>query len=688
MRRLTLLLAILVIPLIHISVNAAIIHVPADYDLIQDAINVSSNGDTVLVEQGLYIEKISFAGHSIVLASNYILSQDTADIGATIIYGPASSDTVVRIDSGESSSTVLCGFHISHGLLGVYANYTSPKIVHNRISRFQNYFDGKGAAILWIGGLVTITENEIFRNESMLGAGIWVERNSGSIHHNIINNNASGLAGGIVLYRTDAFNVYNNTICFNNNNTAYPSYGAVCIDSVTSGCTFYNNIFAYNTLGLGRLGYQPVFNTYNDYYANSYGNFYNCNQSVGEILLDPLFVAGNPYDFTIRETSPCVNSGKPTSPQDPDGSRADMGAIWPPLPIPRGLLGGIIVDESGLPISNVRVFGVDFLGNDTTDSAGRFSFGMQPNDRTYSLLFLNHDFMDTTVNNYQVIGGDTIGMHVVLLDGMPRGAIKGQINDSLYGFYIGNVSIRIGLYGNSYMSDMGGYYFIKKITPGIYDLYFAKANYDTLIIRDIEIASEDTLILNPRMIASNFGFNIIYGNKDGSPVAAVIGAELEIPAWGQAFSPNPADSVAFMHNPLSSNDSIITLRQNGYLPDSYLGRWDEVNFETPGADPFHSGYTNQSITAFAYLYDPPNPENYFVTGPDTELIAVYKMRVANNPELFGDTLSPFCEGYHLANGPLMWGMADGIRTVYPQAIYPTLYFIEPAQVGYLECHYK
>ena len=38
------------------------IHVPADQVTIQAAINAASNGDTVVVEPGTYVEKINFLG--------------------------------------------------------------------------------------------------------------------------------------------------------------------------------------------------------------------------------------------------------------------------------------------------------------------------------------------------------------------------------------------------------------------------------------------------------------------------------------------------------------------------------------------------------------------------------------------------------------------------------------------------
>lgn len=50
----------------------------------------------------------------------------------------------------------------------------------------------------------------------------------------------------------------------------------------------------------------------------------------GTIQGDPMFVDELAGDFTLAETSPCINAGDPDSPLDPDGTRADMGVYYFP----------------------------------------------------------------------------------------------------------------------------------------------------------------------------------------------------------------------------------------------------------------------------------------------------------------------------------------------------------------------
>ncbi len=48
---------------------------------------------------------------------------------------------------------------------------------------------------------------------------------------------------------------------------------------------------------------------------------------AGNIETDPQFVDATAHDYRLLPGSPCINTGDPVSPLDPDGSRADMGAF-------------------------------------------------------------------------------------------------------------------------------------------------------------------------------------------------------------------------------------------------------------------------------------------------------------------------------------------------------------------------
>ena len=55
---------------------AQIINVPNDQPTIQAAIDISVDGDTVLVADGRYYENITFNGKAITLASHFLIDED------------------------------------------------------------------------------------------------------------------------------------------------------------------------------------------------------------------------------------------------------------------------------------------------------------------------------------------------------------------------------------------------------------------------------------------------------------------------------------------------------------------------------------------------------------------------------------------------------------------------------------
>jgi len=94
--------------------------------------------------------------------------------------------------------------------------------------------------------------------------------------------------------------------------------------------------------GLGVYGsgiYAGINNIVCDNFANTNPeiagtvNFnYSCCpltlSGVGNITDDPLFVNPIADNYNLQAGSPCIDAGNPNSPLDPDGTRADMGALY------------------------------------------------------------------------------------------------------------------------------------------------------------------------------------------------------------------------------------------------------------------------------------------------------------------------------------------------------------------------
>jgi hypothetical protein len=151
---------------------ATIINVPADFSTIQMAIDVSSNGDTVIVQPNTYGENINFNGHNIVLGSLFLTTDDAEYISTTIIDG-GSNGSVVSFISGEDGTAMLVGFTLQNGLAdkggGICCNNSSPTIDHNKILGNTSNYNG-GGVCCWYSNPI-ISNNTIINNISDANAG-------------------------------------------------------------------------------------------------------------------------------------------------------------------------------------------------------------------------------------------------------------------------------------------------------------------------------------------------------------------------------------------------------------------------------------------------------------------------------------------------------------------------------------
>ncbi|MEE9554387.1 MAG: T9SS type A sorting domain-containing protein [candidate division Zixibacteria bacterium] len=153
-----------------VSAFATIIDIPEDYPAIQEGIDASFDGDTVLVQPGTYVENINFNGHNITLGSLFLTTGDTAYISETVIDGD-SAGSVIIFENGEDSTTVISGFTLRNGFAveggGIYCINSDPLITSNIITNnlaFGNFEDGSGGGIFCDNSNASIIQNIIREN--------------------------------------------------------------------------------------------------------------------------------------------------------------------------------------------------------------------------------------------------------------------------------------------------------------------------------------------------------------------------------------------------------------------------------------------------------------------------------------------------------------------------------------------
>jgi len=160
-----------------------IINIPDDYPTIQSGIDTTTNGDTVLVQPGIYNENINFNGKNIVVGSLFLVTSDTSYISQTVIDGNQNG-SVVTFENWEDSTAVLTGFTITNGYSnhggGIWCDISSPQIRYNIITG----------------------------NQALQGGGIKCSASNLKVEHNLISGNSNwagqiSAGGGIYMWQSD-----------------------------------------------------------------------------------------------------------------------------------------------------------------------------------------------------------------------------------------------------------------------------------------------------------------------------------------------------------------------------------------------------------------------------------------------------------------------------------------------------
>ncbi len=248
-----------------------------------------------------------FMGNSSSEVTNVTISGNNFGTGAFFSWGstPILEDVIISNHDVCGCGMIIVGNHPPSG---------PPTLTNVTIQ--NNYFDkGGGMSILNsdpILNYVSILENTAEEH----GGGIFIEQSPIVTMNNVtVAGNSAPEGGGGIFIQTSLVTINNATITGNN-------------AEVGSGILLFNGSSSsiVNSIVWGNGGEQSI---YLDDFSEANITFSDAAwEGEGNINQNPLFVNPDANNFSLQSNSPCIDSGSPDFPLDPDGTIADMGAFY------------------------------------------------------------------------------------------------------------------------------------------------------------------------------------------------------------------------------------------------------------------------------------------------------------------------------------------------------------------------
>jgi len=341
----------------------ATLHVPGTYPTIQAAIAAASDGDTVLVAPGTYVEELDYLGKAITVASS-------SGAAATVL---SNVNSAVSFVNDEGPGSVLRGFTVTDNVssrAAIHGPGAQPRIEHciirdNRTSTalaagvvcdgelidcvIENNGNGNGTG--GVAGALTLTRCTLQGNAGYDGAAALLFGGGMTDCLVLDNFSAEGSAGGAVsISSATPVTLLGCVLAGNTKDTwsgQYSANGAALnvqpfsLPATLVNCTVVGNrvpvpgVFGPDHGGLhGQVTLVNCLVGDNDgedfdplTTSATYSNLDGGLAGLGNFSADPLFRDTPNGDYRLLAGSPCIDTGDPASPLDPDGTRADVGAL-------------------------------------------------------------------------------------------------------------------------------------------------------------------------------------------------------------------------------------------------------------------------------------------------------------------------------------------------------------------------
>lgn len=222
-----------------------------------------ADGDTILVLEGSYYEKISISSKSLIVKSE-------SGPYKTIIHGTEieGSGYVVSI---KTDSSTFQGFTVLVGestFGGIFTNSLDTKICNNIITGHD------------FGISITRSSNPLIEN-------------------NVVYSNYNG----IIYWQNAEPTIIHNTIVFNR-------HAGISVNS-GKGLIENNIVYSNKRYGIFFEGAESSLKiSHNNVFGNLRTNYFGCSSGEGAISSNPMFINSGLNDFQLSDTSPCISAAK------------------------------------------------------------------------------------------------------------------------------------------------------------------------------------------------------------------------------------------------------------------------------------------------------------------------------------------------------------------------------------------
>jgi len=251
--------------------KAAVLHVPADFGSISDAVNAASQGDTIEVAAGIYYEAVTIAGRALTLRGSGAEITDLegwisiADVplGTAHVRGftcrVPGCGNAIKVENAWAVIEDCCITGAACSNTSAAVKVQSGAHVSLRNNRIQASTD-VAAAVYVRDSWADITHNLIWNNRGYARGGVYLRSSTARLQHNTIIYNTTTHypnAGGFEAAACDSVILLDNIIAFN-------SGWSVAVEDSTALELEYNDVFApdggtYVTIGwFANIGSSPT----------------------------------------------------------------------------------------------------------------------------------------------------------------------------------------------------------------------------------------------------------------------------------------------------------------------------------------------------------------------------------------------------------------------------------------------